>query len=35
MVTSQALLIIDAARGKKLPTMIHEESLVVKGALAS
>jgi len=35
MVTSQALLIIDAARVKRLPTMFHEESLVVKGALAS
>jgi putative ABC transport system substrate-binding protein len=35
MVTSQALLIIDAARGKKLPTMFHEESSVVRGALVS
>jgi len=35
MITSHALRIIDAARGKKLPTMFHEESLVVKGALAS
>jgi putative ABC transport system substrate-binding protein len=35
MVTSQALLIIDAARVKSLPTMFTEEGLVVKGALAS
>jgi putative ABC transport system substrate-binding protein len=35
MVTSQALLIIDAARVKRLPTMFHENSLAVKGALAS
>jgi len=34
MVTSQALLIIDAARVKRLPTMFHETSLVVHGALA-
>jgi ABC-type uncharacterized transport system substrate-binding protein len=33
--TSQALLIIEATRGKKLPTMFHEQSLVAKGALAS
>ena len=33
--TSQAQLIIEATRGKKLPTMFHEQSLVVKGALAS
>jgi putative ABC transport system substrate-binding protein len=33
--TSQALLIIEAARGKKLPTMFHEQSLVARGALAS
>ena len=33
-VTSQALLIIDAALAKKLPTMFHEEGLVVRGALA-
>jgi putative ABC transport system substrate-binding protein len=33
--TSQALLIIETARGKKLPTMFHEQSLVAKGALAS
>jgi putative ABC transport system substrate-binding protein len=35
MVTSQADLIIDAARVKKLPTMFSEFSLVAKGALAS
>jgi len=35
MVTSQAELIIEAARAKKWPTMFHETSLVVKGALAS
>ena len=33
--TSQALLIIEATRSKKLPTMFHEQSLVAKGALAS
>jgi putative tryptophan/tyrosine transport system substrate-binding protein len=33
--TSQAPLIIEAARDKKLPTMFHEQSLVAKGALAS
>jgi len=35
LVTSQADLIIDAARVKKLPTMFSEDSLVAKGALAS
>jgi putative tryptophan/tyrosine transport system substrate-binding protein len=35
MVASHASLIIDAARGKRLPTMFHEETLVAKGALAS
>jgi len=35
MVTSQALLIINAARVKRLPTMFTEDSLVAKGALAS
>jgi putative ABC transport system substrate-binding protein len=35
MVTSQAQLIIDAARAKKLATMFQEQSLVTKGALAS
>lgn len=35
IVTSQALLVIDAARAKRLPTMFQEESLVAKGALAS
>jgi putative ABC transport system substrate-binding protein len=32
-VTRQALLIIDAAKAKKLPTMFHESSLVAKGPL--
>jgi len=31
----QALLIIEATKGKKLPTMFHEQSLVAHGALAS
>ena len=35
MVTSQAQLIIDTAKAKKLATMFHEQSLVTKGALAS
>jgi len=35
MVTSQALLIINAARVKRLPTMFHTDSLAVKGGLAS
>jgi putative ABC transport system substrate-binding protein len=35
LVTSQARLVIDAARGKRLPTMFHHESLVAQGALAS
>jgi ABC-type uncharacterized transport system substrate-binding protein len=35
MVASQALLVIDTARVNRLPTMFHEESLAVKGALAS
>jgi putative ABC transport system substrate-binding protein len=35
MVTGQALLIIDAARVKRLPTMFQEETLVAKGALVS
>jgi putative ABC transport system substrate-binding protein len=34
-VISQAQLIIDTAKAKKLPTMFHEQSLVGKGALAS
>jgi len=34
-VISQAQLIIDTAKAKKLPTMFHEQSLVAKGALAS
>ncbi len=33
--TSQALLIIEATKGKNLPTMFHEQSLVAQGALAS
>ena len=35
MVVSQAQLIIDTARTKRLATMFHEQSLVAKGALAS
>ncbi len=35
MVTSQAQLIIDAARAKKLPTMFYESAIVAKGALVS
>ena len=35
MVVSQAQLIIDTARAKKLPTMFQEQSLVAKGGLAS
>jgi ABC-type uncharacterized transport system substrate-binding protein len=35
MVLSQAQLIIDTAKAKKLATMFHEPSLVAKGALAS
>ncbi|MBI4169201.1 MAG: ABC transporter substrate-binding protein [Acidobacteria bacterium] len=35
MVTSQALLIIDAARVKRLPTIFHQTNLVAKGGLAS
>jgi putative tryptophan/tyrosine transport system substrate-binding protein len=35
MVVSQAQLIIDTAKAKKLATMFHESSLVAKGALAS
>lgn len=35
MVGSQSQLIIDTAKAKKLPTMFQEQSLVVKGALAS
>jgi putative ABC transport system substrate-binding protein len=35
MVASQADLVIDAARVKKLPTMFSEYSLAAKGALAS
>jgi putative ABC transport system substrate-binding protein len=34
-VVSQAQLIIDTAKAKKLATMFHEPSLVAKGALAS
>ncbi len=33
--TSQALLIIDAARARKLPTMFHDSSLVARGGLAA
>jgi putative ABC transport system substrate-binding protein len=35
LVTSQARLVIDAARGKRLPTMFHHETMVDQGALAS
>jgi putative ABC transport system substrate-binding protein len=35
MVTSQAQLIIDTSKAKKLATMFHEQSLVATGALAS
>jgi len=35
MVTSQAQLIIDTSKAKRLATMFHEQSLVTKGALAS
>jgi putative tryptophan/tyrosine transport system substrate-binding protein len=35
LVISQAQLIIDTAKTKKLATMFHERSLVAKGALAS
>jgi putative ABC transport system substrate-binding protein len=35
MVLSQAQLIIDSARAKRLATMFQEQSLVAKGALAS
>ena len=35
MVVSQAQLIIETAKAKKLATMFHEPSLVTKGALAS
>jgi len=35
MVISQAQLIIDTAKAKKIPTMFHEQTLVAKGALAS
>jgi putative ABC transport system substrate-binding protein len=35
MVISQAQLIIDTARSKRLATMFHDQSLVAKGALGS
>ncbi|HWP60466.1 MAG TPA: ABC transporter substrate-binding protein [Candidatus Acidoferrales bacterium] len=35
IVISQAQLIIDTAKARKMPTMFHEQSLVAKGALAS
>jgi putative ABC transport system substrate-binding protein len=35
IVISQAQLIIDTAKAKKIPTMFHEQTLVAKGALAS
>src|SRR6185369_1462651 len=34
-VVSQAQLVIDTARAKKLPTMFHDQALVTAGALAS
>ena len=35
MVASQAQLIIESARAKRLPTMVQERGAVVKGALAA
>jgi putative ABC transport system substrate-binding protein len=35
MVNSQAQLIIDTARGRRLPTMFLDQSSVIKGGLAS
>ncbi|HEX6770159.1 MAG TPA: ABC transporter substrate-binding protein [Candidatus Binatia bacterium] len=35
MIASQAQLIIESARIKKLPTMFHDQALVASGALAS
>lgn len=35
LVTSQAQLIIEIARAKKLPTIFHEQGLAAQGALAS
>jgi len=35
LVVSQAQLIIDTAKAKKLPTMLQDQSLVAKGGLAS
>jgi ABC-type uncharacterized transport system substrate-binding protein len=35
MVVSQAQLIVDTAKAKKIPTMFQEQSLVAKGGLAS
>lgn len=35
MVVAEAQLIIDTAKAKKLPTMLQDEGLVVKGGLAS
>jgi len=35
MIASQAQLIIEGARTKKLPTMFHDQALVTSGALAS
>ena len=35
MVVSQAQLIVDTAKAKKIPTMFQEQSLVAKGAFAS
>jgi putative tryptophan/tyrosine transport system substrate-binding protein len=35
MVSSQAQVIVDTAKAKKLPTMFQEQSLITKGGLAS
>ena len=35
MVVSQAQLIVDTTKAKKIPTMFHEQSLVAKGGFAS
>jgi putative ABC transport system substrate-binding protein len=34
MVVSQAQLIVDTAKAKRIPTMFHERGIVAKGALA-
>jgi putative ABC transport system substrate-binding protein len=35
MVTSQAELVVETARAKRLPTMFHEPGIVARGGLAS